>query len=116
MLFRSTNDGCIAVPILNAGENWKDAKGKMSLLLLEKEEKISLDFVLKNLKGLVVSEYRLELDNMERRPDKATRIEISAWMNEQQDIHVKVRDCGFGNLYQNSGKEWEVIYEQVDLK
>jgi hypothetical protein len=111
-----SNEGIIPVPLLDAGKNWQDAKGSISLILAESQGSASLDFVLKNLKGYTVSEYRLNLDGIANRPDKATRIKINGWMNEKHDIHIKVSDCGFGFSYPSTGKEWEVVYEQMDIK
>lgn len=111
-----SNEGIIPVPLLDAGKNWQDSKGSLSLILAESQGNVALDFVLKNLKGKTVSEYRLDLDGIANRPDKATRIKINGWMNENQDIHINVRDCGFGHSYPSTGKEWEAVYEQMDIK
>lgn len=111
-----SNEGMVAVPLLDAGKNWQDAKGSMDLILIENQGSAALDFVLKNLKGQSVSECRLNLEGIANRPDKATRIHISGWMNEKKDIHIKVSDCGFGPIYPSTGKEWEVVYEQMDIK
>ena len=106
----------IPVPILDAGENWQDAKGEMDLILETNQETVELNFVLKDLKGQTVMEYEYELEHFPIRPDKASRIKVCAWMNEKQDIHVKIMDCGFGMLYPSSNKVWEVVYEQMDQK
>ena len=109
-------EGQIPVPLLDAGKNWQDTKGNMDLILAESQGGVALDFVLKNLKGQTVSEYRMNLEGIANRPDKATRIHICGWMNENKDIHIKVRDCGFGHIYPSTGKEWEAVYEQMDTK
>jgi len=111
-----SNQGIIPVPLLDAGKNWQDSKGSLSLILAESQGNVALDFVLKNLKGKTVSEYRLDLDGIANRPDKAIRIKINGWMNENQDIHINVRDCGLGHSYPSTGKEWEAVYEQMDIK
>lgn len=102
------------LPILNAGENWQDAKGELDLILESNQEPVYLIFVLKDLKGKTVMEYRFDMDNFPLRPCKASRIQLKAWMNERQDIHVRIEDRGFGTLFSSSNRVWEVTYEQMD--
>ena len=106
----------VPLPLLNAGENWQDARGQMDLILDTNQEPVELKFALKDLKGTTVMEYQYQLDDFPMRPQKASRIRILAWMNERQDIHVRIEDCGFGTLYPSSNRFWEVIYEQMDQK
>ena len=105
-----------SLPLLNAGENWQDARGQMELILETNQEPVELKFALKDLMGTTVMEYQFQLDDFPLRPLKASRIRITAWMNERQDIHVRIEDCGFGYLYPSSNRVWEVIYEQMDQK
>ena len=48
----------------------------------------------------------LELTDMPVRPDRATRIRITATPVSDDKIDIEIKDLGFGEIFRSSGKVW----------
>ena len=45
----------------------------------------------------------VSLDELPSRPNKTTRIELSVTFSSEKKMVVKIKDCGFGDLFPSSG-------------
>ena len=48
----------------------------------------------------------LRLTDMPPRPDRATRIRITATPVSDDRIDIEIKDLGFGEIFMSSGKVW----------
>lgn len=49
----------------------------------------------------------VELSGLPARPDGATRLRVSMYMDQAEKLHIKTEDLGFGELFRSSGLIWE---------
>ena len=49
----------------------------------------------------------LELTDLPSRPDRTTRLRITAVPVSDEKIEVKIRDLGFGEIYRGTDKVWK---------
>ncbi len=100
-------EGCYE-SLLNAGDNWYEASGRMEVILDGKPE-ISLF-----IQDPMEKEPRVEtltLEDFPEREEKTTRLRI--WVKPVSDCKMKVqiRDLGFGEIVKASEKVWEYMVE-----
>ncbi len=94
--------------LLSAGENWYEAKGECEILLSGSAE---IDFWLQEADSREARIDTLELTDLPDRPDKMTRLRITAKPLTDQKVKVVIRDLGFGEIYKSSDKTWEYEME-----
>ena len=51
----------------------------------------------------------LELTDLPNRPDRTTRLRITATPVSDEKIEVQIRDLGFGEIYRTTDKTWKYI-------
>lgn len=87
--------------LISAGKNWFEAKGECEVILQGTPE---IDFwkQLPNSREAVIE--TLELTDFPSRPDRATRLRITATPLSDEKIEVKIRDLGFGEIYRSTDK------------
>lgn len=102
---RVVKDGHEAVlPFLDAGVHWYEAKGERELILQETDVlPMSIEYVTKN--GSAVAEFPLK--GLPVEAGRITRVRVSATMQEDDIVALKVSDMGFGEIYPTTGLEWE---------
>lgn len=94
--------------LISAGENWYDAKGECEILLSGTPE---IDFWLQAADSREARIDTLELTDLPGRPDKMTRLRITAKPLTDHKVKVVIRDLGFGEIYKSSDKTWEYVME-----
>ena len=54
---------------------------------------------------------KLKLLDLPERPDKATRLRITAKPVSDTEVWIQIRDLGFGELFKSSDKMWDYRME-----
>ena len=90
--------------LISAGKNWFESKGECEVILSEGE---GIDFwkQLPNSREAVIE--TLELTDLPSRPDRTTRLRISAIPISDEKIEIQIRDLGFGEIYRSTDKTWK---------
>lgn len=83
-----------------AGTNWYEAGTKASFIVDDIKDVILDVTPVAGNKPLHVS---VSLDELPSRPNKTTRIELSVTFSSEKKMVVKIKDCGFGDLFPSSG-------------
>ena len=89
--------------LISAGKNWFETTGECEVILSGSGE---IDFwkQLPNSREAVIE--TLELTDLPSRPDRTTRLRITATPVSDEKIEVKIRDLGFGEIYRSTDKVW----------
>lgn len=90
--------------LLSAGENWYESKGECEVIL---QGEHCVDFWLTHPKSRQASVQRLELTDLPKRPERTTRLRITAKPVSAEHVNVTIRDMGFGEIFKSSEKVWE---------
>ncbi|MBQ3030837.1 MAG: hypothetical protein IJD24_06395 [Agathobacter sp.] len=90
--------------LISAGKNWFESKGECEVILSGVE---GIDFwkQLPNSREAVIE--TLELTDLPSRPDRTTRLRITATPVSDEKIEVQIRDLGFGEIYRSTDKTWK---------
>jgi len=90
--------------LISAGKNWFETKGECEVILSGAE---GIDFwkQLPNSREAVIE--TLELTDLPTRPDRTTRLRITATPVSDEKIEVQIRDMGFGEIYRSTDKTWK---------
>ena len=90
--------------LISAGKNWFESKGECEVILSGGE---GVDFwkQLPNSREAVIE--TLELTDLPSRPDRTTRLRITAIPVSDEKIEVHIRDLGFGEIYRSTDKTWK---------
>ncbi len=91
--------------LISAGKNWFETRGECEVILSGAGE---IDFwkQLPNSREAVIE--TLELTDLPTRPDRTTRLRITATPVSDEKIEVKIRDLGFGEIYRSTDKVWKL--------
>lgn len=89
--------------LISAGSNWFEAKGQCEVIICGSYE---VDFWKQLPKSREARIETLELTDMPLRPDRATRIRITATPLSDDKIDIEIKDLGFGEIYRSSNKIW----------
>ncbi len=95
-------------PLIEAGENWYDAKGECEILLSGSPV---IDFWIQEGDSRQARIETLELTDLPKRPDKMTRLRIMARPITENEVKVVIHDLGFGEIYKSSDQTWEYVME-----
>ena len=92
--------------LISAGKNWFETKGECEVILGNASE---IDFwkQLPNSREAVIE--TLELTDLPSRPERTTRLRITATPLSDEKIEVQIRDLGFGEIYRSTDKTWKYI-------
>lgn len=92
--------------LISAGKNWFETKGECEVILAGDAE---IDFwkQLPNSREAVIE--TLELTDLPNRPERTTRLRITATPVSDEKIEVQIRDLGFGEIYRSTDKSWKYI-------
>lgn len=90
--------------LIRAGKNWFETTGDCEVILAGTPE---IDFwkQLPNSREAVVE--TLELTDLPKRPERTTRLRITAIPLSDTEIEVQIRDLGFGEIYRATDKIWK---------
>lgn len=89
--------------ILDAGENWYEAKKEWDIIL---EQGNTLSFIITPLTGMKRQEIVMTLHDLPIRPIRTTRLRIFVEFVEEKTIKFRVKDLGFGEFFKSSELEW----------
>lgn len=92
--------------LISAGDNWYETTGTCEVILDGSPE---IDFWLQLPKSREAKIEKLELADLPRRPDKTTRLRITAKPLSDTKVQIQIRDLGFGEFYKSSDKVWEYV-------
>lgn len=89
--------------LISAGSNWFESKGQCEVIISGSYE---VDFWKQLPKSREAKIETLRLTDMQPRPDRATRIRITATPVSDDRIDIEIKDLGFGEIFMSSGKVW----------
>lgn len=90
--------------LISAGISWYDVKGECEVLL-DGSPEVEIWAQRPEVRQPIVEV--LPLPNLPERPPKATRLRITATPSSDSEIHISIKDLGFGEIYKSSGLHWE---------
>ena len=90
--------------LIPAGISWYDVRGECEVLL-DGTPEVEIWVQRPEVRHPMVEV--LSLPNLPERPPKATRLRITAIPTSDSDIHVQIKDMGFGEIYKSSGLHWD---------
>lgn len=98
------------IAIVDAGENWYDETAQIDFLL---DEGIDVPLVITPLDGKDPIDIHITLDGLPQRPRRASRLQLFVKFESEKNIIIRVKDLGFGEMYQSCNKIWEKQLEIV---
>ena len=94
--------------LISAGDNWYETQGMCEVILAGTPE---IDFWLQPPGTREAKVEKLKLLDLPERPDKATRLRITAKPVSDTKVWIQIRDLGFGELFKSSDKVWDYRME-----
>ena len=92
--------------LISAGDNWYDKVGRCEVILDGTPE---IDFWLQPPNSREAKVERLELSDLPMRPERATRLRITAKPLSDTRVQIQIKDLGFGEIFRSSDKVWEYV-------
>ena len=92
--------------LIEAGANWYEAAGECEVILSGTPE---IDFWLQLPNSKEAKIERITLADLPERPDRTTRLRITAKPLSDMRVQIQMKDLGFGELFKSSGKVWEYV-------
>jgi hypothetical protein len=89
--------------LISAGKNWFETRGECEVILGGSSE-VELWKQLPNSRTASIE--TLELTDIPARPDRATRLRITASPVADDKVEIVIRDLGFGELFRSTDKTW----------
>lgn len=77
---------------------WQKPKSKIFILDLGKDNEMEIPIYKKNEQGETMILHTIKLDNLPRNPSRTLRLKFSFEFKQYDQIEVKVKDCGFGEI------------------
>jgi hypothetical protein len=90
--------------LISAGKNWFETSGECEVILSGSAE---VDFWKQLPNSREAKIETLELTDLPRRPDRTTRLRITAKPTADDKIAVEIRDLGFGEFFRGTDKVWK---------
>lgn len=90
--------------LISAGKNWFEISGECEVILNGSPE-IHFWKQMPNSREAKIE--TLELSDLPGRPDRTTRLRISAVPSSDDRIEITIRDLGFGEFYRSTEKSWK---------
>lgn len=90
--------------LISAGKNWFEIDGECEVILDGKPE---IDFWKQLPKSREAVIETLELTDIPKRPNKATRLRITAKPIADDKVEIEIKDMGFGELFRGTDKTWK---------
>lgn len=92
--------------LINAGDNWYEAVGECEVILSGTPE---IDFWLQLPNSREAKIEKVTLADLPERPDKTTRLRITAKPLSDMRVQIQMKDLGFGEIFKSSDKVWEYV-------
>ncbi len=90
--------------LISAGKNWFEISGECEVVLSGTPE---IDFWKQLPRSREAKIETLELTDIPRRPDRTTRLRITAKPIADDKVAIEIRDMGFGEIYRSTDKTWK---------
>lgn len=90
--------------LISAGDNWYETVGECEVILSGTPE---IDFWLQLPNSREAKIEKLELSDFPKRPDKVTRLRITAKPLSDSKVQIMLKDLGFGEIFKSSDQVWE---------
>lgn len=94
--------------LVTAGENWYYGEHSCDVIL---DGTNVIELWLQHPYGREAKIENLEIADLPKRPEKTTRIRITARMSSDTSAEIILQDVGFGEFYPSSGKVWKYRME-----
>lgn len=92
--------------LINAGDNWYETIGTCEVILDGTPE---IAFWLQSPNSRNAKIERLELSDLPARPNRTTRLRITAKPLSDTRVQIQIKDLGFGEIFKGSDKVWEYV-------
>lgn len=92
--------------LISAGDNWYETVGECEVILDGSPE---IDFWLQLPNSREAKIEKLELADLPERPNRTTRLRITAKPLSDREVQIRIKDLGFGELFKSSDKVWEYV-------
>lgn len=92
--------------LINAGDSWYDTVGECEVILTGTPE-INFWLQLPNSREAKIE--KVMLADLPNRPDRATRLRITAKPLSDVRVQIQMKDLGFGEIFKSSEKVWEYV-------
>lgn len=92
--------------LISAGKNWFESKGECEVILSDTQ---SIDFWKQLPNSREAKIETLELTDIPNRPDRTTRVRITAKPVADDKIEIELKDLGFGELFRGTDKVWRYM-------
>jgi hypothetical protein len=90
--------------LISAGKNWFETKGECEVILTGSPQ---IDFWKQLPNSREAKIETMELSDLPRRPDRTTRLRITANPVADDKIEVEIKDLGFGEFFRGTDKAWK---------
>lgn len=90
--------------LISAGKNWFDTSGQCEVILDKSPE---IDFWKQLPHSREAKIETLELTDLPNRPNKTTRLRITAKAVADDKVAIEIKDLGFGELFRSTDKIWK---------
>lgn len=97
------NGAAKSCPLIEAGQLWYEVYTSLELILDEKKD---LEFSVAPIDGRQKMRFSMKLDGLPERPNKATRIGLCLYYENEEQCVIEAKDLGFGELFAASKKVW----------
>lgn len=90
--------------LISAGKNWFEISGECEVILDGKPEINFWKQLPKSREAVIET---LELTDIPKRPDRTTRLRISAKPISDEKVEIVIKDMGFGEFFRGTDKTWK---------
>ena len=90
--------------LIHAGKNWFESGGQCEVILDGTPE---IDFWKQLPYSKEAKIETLELTDLPNRPNKTTRLRITAKPVSDDKVSIEIKDLGFGELFRSTDKTWK---------
>lgn len=92
--------------LISAGKNWFETRGECEVIL---NGSCEIDFWKQLPNSREAKIETLELTDIPQRPDKTTRLRITAKPVADDKVEIEIKDLGFGEFYRSTDKNWRYM-------
>lgn len=92
--------------LISAGDNWYETVGTCEVIL-DGTPEIAFWLQAPNSRDAKIE--RLELSDLPKRPNRTTRLRITAKPLSDTKVQIQIKDMGFGEIFKSSDKIWEYV-------
>ena len=94
----------VPVPLIRAGSSWFEASESCEFIL---DDRDFLVFTLQEMGSAKRRNYRMDLPDLPKRPNRTTRIRLTLECLSPEVCEIRAEDLGFGDFYPGSHRIWK---------